>query len=99
MGFKDEEFPETKVKDTSNYCRSPDSDTQPWCFVDDEEGSGVSSVYCDVPLCGGIFNRFKTIILQSKCYKKLHHVIVIYCSKDPVSYLCRKRRLSKIRHG
>ena len=60
---EDYNFPETKIKDALNYCRSPDSDTQPWCFVDDEEGSGfsISIDYCDVPLCGGIFNRFKTI--------------------------------------
>ncbi|XP_075034854.1 kremen protein 2 isoform X2 [Mixophyes fleayi] len=33
-----------------NYCRNPDSDVQPWCYVSEmEEGSYWK--YCDIPAC------------------------------------------------
>ncbi|KPP67506.1 kremen protein 1-like [Scleropages formosus] len=33
-----------------NYCRNPDGDVGPWCYVDDHE-DGVYWKYCDVPTC------------------------------------------------
>ena len=55
LGLKDEEFPEKRVKDAMNYCRSPDSDSLPWCWASEEDGSGYDIGYCDVPPCRGIF--------------------------------------------
>ena len=57
-GVQDKDFLERRVKDAKNYCRSPDSDTQPWCFVheeDEDETEIYSKEYCDVPACRGIF--------------------------------------------
>ncbi|KAM4023746.1 kremen protein 2 isoform 2-T3 [Anomaloglossus baeobatrachus] len=33
-----------------NYCRNPDSDVQPWCYVAETE-DGVYWKYCDIPSC------------------------------------------------
>ncbi|XP_073416641.1 kremen protein 2 [Dendrobates tinctorius] len=33
-----------------NYCRNPDSDVQPWCYVSETE-DGVYWKYCDIPSC------------------------------------------------
>ena len=46
-------FPEKSIKDAMNYCRSPDSKTQPWCFTEKGQSRDYHD-YCEVPLCGGI---------------------------------------------
>jgi len=47
----DSAFPDGSVVAASNYCRSPDGDTQPWCYTSHpDERWG----YCDVPKCRGI---------------------------------------------
>uniref|UniRef100_A0A8C5QER3 Kringle-containing protein marking the eye and the nose n=1 Tax=Leptobrachium leishanense TaxID=445787 RepID=A0A8C5QER3_9ANUR len=33
-----------------NYCRNPDADVQPWCYVSDSE-EGIYWKYCDIPTC------------------------------------------------
>ncbi|XP_030066051.1 kremen protein 2 isoform X1 [Microcaecilia unicolor] len=33
-----------------NYCRNPDGDVQPWCYVSETE-EGVYWKYCDIPTC------------------------------------------------
>ncbi|XP_069840843.1 kremen protein 2 [Dendropsophus ebraccatus] len=33
-----------------NYCRNPDSDVQPWCYVSETE-EGIYWKYCDIPSC------------------------------------------------
>ncbi|XP_077129765.1 kremen protein 2 [Ranitomeya variabilis] len=33
-----------------NYCRNPDSDVQPWCYVSETE-DGIYWKYCDIPSC------------------------------------------------
>ncbi|XP_077456968.1 kremen protein 1 isoform X1 [Stigmatopora argus] len=33
-----------------NYCRNPDGDVQPWCYVADHE-DGIYWRYCDIPTC------------------------------------------------
>ncbi|KAM4628456.1 kremen protein 2 [Discoglossus pictus] len=33
-----------------NYCRNPDADVQPWCYVSENE-EGVYWKYCDIPTC------------------------------------------------
>ncbi|XP_063807384.1 kremen protein 2-like, partial [Pseudophryne corroboree] len=33
-----------------NYCRNPDSDVQPWCYVSETE-EGIYWKYCDIPTC------------------------------------------------
>ncbi|KAG8433467.1 hypothetical protein GDO86_017666 [Hymenochirus boettgeri] len=33
-----------------NYCRNPDSDVQPWCYVSETE-EGIYWKYCDIPEC------------------------------------------------
>ncbi|KAJ1126109.1 hypothetical protein NDU88_004518 [Pleurodeles waltl] len=33
-----------------NYCRNPDGDVQPWCYVSETE-EGVYWKYCDIPSC------------------------------------------------
>nr|DBA18863.1 TPA: hypothetical protein GDO54_014758 [Pyxicephalus adspersus] len=33
-----------------NYCRNPDSDVQPWCYVAETE-DGVYWKFCDIPTC------------------------------------------------
>ena len=48
----DANFPETTVADASNYCRAPDGDTRPWCYIDDDFKWG----YCNVPVCRGKVN-------------------------------------------
>ncbi|XP_041856477.1 kremen protein 1 isoform X2 [Melanotaenia boesemani] len=33
-----------------NYCRNPDGDVQPWCYIADHE-DGIYWKYCDIPSC------------------------------------------------
>nr|XP_019954621.1 PREDICTED: kremen protein 1-like [Paralichthys olivaceus] len=33
-----------------NYCRNPDGDVQPWCYIADNEDS-IYWRYCDIPSC------------------------------------------------
>ncbi|XP_054628968.1 kremen protein 1 [Dunckerocampus dactyliophorus] len=33
-----------------NYCRNPDGDVQPWCYIADHE-DGIYWRYCDIPTC------------------------------------------------
>uniref|UniRef100_A0A8D3ANI9 Kringle-containing protein marking the eye and the nose n=1 Tax=Scophthalmus maximus TaxID=52904 RepID=A0A8D3ANI9_SCOMX len=33
-----------------NYCRNPDGDVQPWCYIADNE-DGIYWRYCDIPSC------------------------------------------------
>ncbi|NP_001082352.1 kringle containing transmembrane protein 2 S homeolog precursor [Xenopus laevis] len=33
-----------------NYCRNPDADVQPWCYVSENE-EGIYWKYCDIPSC------------------------------------------------
>ncbi|XP_068100195.1 kremen protein 2 isoform X2 [Hyperolius riggenbachi] len=33
-----------------NYCRNPDADVQPWCYVSETE-EGIYWKYCDIPSC------------------------------------------------
>ncbi|NP_001072931.1 kremen protein 2 precursor [Xenopus tropicalis] len=33
-----------------NYCRNPDADVQPWCYVSENE-DGIYWKYCDIPSC------------------------------------------------
>ncbi|XP_029462628.1 kremen protein 2 isoform X2 [Rhinatrema bivittatum] len=33
-----------------NYCRNPDGDVQPWCYVSETE-DGIYWKYCDIPTC------------------------------------------------
>ncbi|XP_039620939.1 kremen protein 2-like isoform X1 [Polypterus senegalus] len=33
-----------------NYCRNPDGDVQPWCYVSESE-EGIYWKYCDIPTC------------------------------------------------
>ncbi|XP_064425444.1 kremen protein 2-like [Latimeria chalumnae] len=33
-----------------NYCRNPDGDVQPWCYVSETE-EGIYWKYCDIPSC------------------------------------------------
>uniref|UniRef100_A0A3P9KUS5 Kringle-containing protein marking the eye and the nose n=1 Tax=Oryzias latipes TaxID=8090 RepID=A0A3P9KUS5_ORYLA len=33
-----------------NYCRNPDGDVQPWCYIADHE-DGIYWKYCDIPTC------------------------------------------------
>ncbi|XP_012503222.1 PREDICTED: kremen protein 2 isoform X4 [Propithecus coquereli] len=33
-----------------NFCRNPDGDVQPWCYVDETE-EGIYWRYCDIPTC------------------------------------------------
>lgn len=33
-----------------NYCRNPDGDVQPWCYVSESE-EGIYWKYCDIPSC------------------------------------------------
>uniref|UniRef100_A0A4W6E6N3 Kringle-containing protein marking the eye and the nose n=1 Tax=Lates calcarifer TaxID=8187 RepID=A0A4W6E6N3_LATCA len=33
-----------------NYCRNPDGDVQPWCYIADHE-DGIYWRYCDIPSC------------------------------------------------
>ena len=34
------------------YCRNPDGDSQPWCFINNSTGLWE---YCDIPRCGKYF--------------------------------------------
>ncbi|XP_039201753.1 kremen protein 2 isoform X2 [Crotalus tigris] len=33
-----------------NYCRNPDGDVQPWCYISENE-EGIYWKYCDIPTC------------------------------------------------
>ncbi|KAH3862789.1 hypothetical protein DPMN_025763 [Dreissena polymorpha] len=41
-------FPDGTVEAADNFCRSPDNDTQPWCYTTDPE---TRWDYCSVPKC------------------------------------------------
>ena len=47
----DATFPESNVTAASNYCRSPDNGTVPWCYTNDTD---VRWDYCNVPICRGM---------------------------------------------
>ncbi|XP_060603865.1 plasminogen-like [Ruditapes philippinarum] len=41
-------FPDKRISDAANYCRSPDKDVKPWCFVND---SMIAWDYCPLERC------------------------------------------------
>ena len=45
----DSNFPDGSIVTASNYCRSPDEDERPWCFIDDTE----NWKFCSVSECSG----------------------------------------------
>ena len=53
-------FPEEKLEDVANYCRTPDGSDWPWCFTRSPE---VRSQTCDIDikLCGNEITSGKTL--------------------------------------
>ena len=47
----DDNFPEKSVFNALNYCRSPNSDSRPWCASDWYGRFKVE--YCEIPRCEG----------------------------------------------
>ena len=55
----DATFPDGNVTVASNYCRSPDNGTVPWCYTNDTD---VRWDNCNVPICRGMNCSGKTIL-------------------------------------
>jgi hypothetical protein len=42
------QFPGGSLADQKNYCRNPDREPRPWCYV---QNATIRWEFCDVPMC------------------------------------------------